>query len=127
MLIGIFSLDLGIANWGAPPADLLRGPAAILASFSGIRAAIDLAGLAIGGGLFIVPAFAAVQAWAGADYRARTVAAVNVLNAAFMTGATVVVALLQKFGVGISVLFLIIGAATLAVAAAIWRTMPKAS
>ena len=50
----------------------------------GIRVAIDLAGLAIAGGLFIVPAFAAVQAWAGADKRARVVAAVNVLNAAFM-------------------------------------------
>ncbi len=44
------------------------------------------AGLAIGGGLFIVPAFAAVQAWSSPDYRARTIAAVNVLNAAFMTG-----------------------------------------
>ena len=29
-------------------------------------------GLAVAGGLFIVPAFAAVQAWTGADYRART-------------------------------------------------------
>ena len=64
----------------------------------GIRIAIDLAGLAIAGGLFIVPAFAAVQAWAGADRRARVVAAVNVLNAAFMAGSTVVVALLQKCG-----------------------------
>ena len=37
----------------------------------GLRVAIDLAGLAIAGGLFIVPTFAAVQAWAGADRRAR--------------------------------------------------------
>ena len=43
--------------------------------------AIDLAGLAIAGGLFIVPVFAAVQAWAGADRRARVIAGVNVLNA----------------------------------------------
>ena len=53
---------------------------------------IDLAGLAIAGGLFIVPTFAAVQAWAGADRRARVIAAVNVLNAAFMVGGTIVVA-----------------------------------
>mgnify|MGYP003694556303 CR=1 FL=1 len=44
-------------------------------SARGIRIAIDLAGLAIAGGLFIVPTFAAVQAWAGADRRARVVAA----------------------------------------------------
>ena len=48
------------------------------------------------GGLYIVPTFAAVQAWAGADRRARVIAAVNVLNAAFMVGGTVVVALLQQ-------------------------------
>ena len=52
-----------------------------------LRIAIDLAGLAIAGGLFIVPVFAAVQAWAGADRRARVIAGVNVLNAAFMAAA----------------------------------------
>ena len=40
-----------------------------------LNIAIDLAGLAIAGGLFIVPSFAAVQNWAGADKRARVVAA----------------------------------------------------
>jgi acyl-[acyl-carrier-protein]-phospholipid O-acyltransferase/long-chain-fatty-acid--[acyl-carrier-protein] ligase len=97
----------------------------VLASPLGLRTAIDLAGLAMAGGLFIVPAFAAVQAWSQADYRARTVAAVNVLNAAFMTVATVLVALLQKFGVTVPMLFLGIGVATFLVAAAIWRTMPR--
>ena len=72
-----------------------------------------------------MPAFAAVQAWSDADYRARTVAAVNVLNAAFMTGATVLVALAQNFGVTVPMLFLSIGMTTLLVAAAIWRTMPR--
>jgi acyl-[acyl-carrier-protein]-phospholipid O-acyltransferase/long-chain-fatty-acid--[acyl-carrier-protein] ligase len=67
-----------------------------------------------------------VQAWAGADYRARTVAAVNVLNAAFMTAATVLVAILQKAGVGVPALFLGVGVATFGAALAIWRTMPKA-
>ena len=66
------------------------------ASALGLRAAIDLCGLAIAGGLFIVPAFAAVQAWSDAAYRARTIAGVNVLNAGFMTAATVVVALCRS-------------------------------
>ena len=90
VLLGVFALDLGIGDLGraagAVAASAGRGVFHLLL---GIRVAIDLVGLAIAGGLFIVPAFAAVQAWAGADYRARTVAAVNVLNAAFMTGATV--------------------------------------
>jgi hypothetical protein len=50
---------------------------------------------------------------------------VNVLNAAFMTGATVLVAILQKFGATLPILFLGIGVATLGVALAIWKTMPK--
>jgi acyl-[acyl-carrier-protein]-phospholipid O-acyltransferase/long-chain-fatty-acid--[acyl-carrier-protein] ligase len=102
----------------------LSGPGDVLTSARGIRAAIDLVGMAVGGGLYIVPVFAAVQAWAGADYRARTVAAVNILNAAAMTGASVLVAIVQKAGVTIPMLFLAIGAGTLLMALAIWKTMP---
>lgn len=126
-MIGLFSLDLGIATFAAGPASALLSPGAVFATSLGWRVAFDLAGLAMSGGLFIVPAFAAVQAWSDADYRARTVAAVNVLNAAFMTGATVLVALLQESGVTMPALFLSIGVATLAVAFAIWRTMPGAN
>jgi MFS family permease len=127
VLIAGFALDLGFAVYGVAPAASPQGPAAVFTSALGLRAAVDLAGLAVAGGLFIVPAFAAVQAWSDVAYRARTVAAVNVLNAAFMTGATVLVAGLQKFGVTVPVLFLAIGAATALVALAIWKTMPKAS
>ena len=125
VLIAAFALDLGVATLGLAPAAAPQGPVIVFAGALGIRAAIDLAGLAIAGGLFIVPAFAAVQAWAGADVRARTVAAVNVLNAAFMTAATIVVAGLQHFGVTVPVLFIGVGAATLLVALAIWKTMPR--
>jgi acyl-[acyl-carrier-protein]-phospholipid O-acyltransferase/long-chain-fatty-acid--[acyl-carrier-protein] ligase len=97
----------------------------VFASALGVRAAVDLCGLAIAGGLFIVPAFSAVQAWSDAGYRARTIAAVNVLNAAFMTSATLLVAAMQKFGATIPALFLLVGAMTLLVALAIWKTMPK--
>jgi acyl-[acyl-carrier-protein]-phospholipid O-acyltransferase/long-chain-fatty-acid--[acyl-carrier-protein] ligase len=124
VLLGLFALDLGLATHGISPASAPQTPGAVFSSLLGIRVAVDLVGLATAGGLFIVPAFAAVQAWSGADYRARTVAAVNVLNAAFMTGATVLVAIMQKAGVGVPALFALIGAVTLAVAIAIWRTMP---
>ena len=125
VLIAAFALDLGVATLGLAPAAAPQGPGLVFAGALGMRAAVDLAGLAIAGGLFIVPAFAAVQAWAGADVRARTVAAVNVLNAAFMTAATIVVAGLLHFGVTVPVLFIGVGAATLLVALAIWKTMPR--
>jgi acyl-[acyl-carrier-protein]-phospholipid O-acyltransferase/long-chain-fatty-acid--[acyl-carrier-protein] ligase len=124
-LLGLFALDLGFVTFGLTPATTPQAPDVVFSSALGIHVAIGLAGLAVSGGLFIVPAFAAVQAWSGADYRARTVAAVNVLNAAFMTGGTVLVAVLQHFGTGVPRLFVLIGALTLVVAVAIRRTMPE--
>src|ERR1700730_12804181 len=95
-LLGLFAIDLGWATLGVTPAAEPVGVGAMFSSFRGIRIAIDLAGLAVAGGLYIVPTFAAVQAWAGADRRARVVAAVNVLNAAFIVGGTLSVAALQS-------------------------------
>jgi hypothetical protein len=124
ILLGLFSLDLGIAMHGATPGTT-GGPLQVLGSLSGVWAAVDLFGLAVAGGLYIVPVFAAVQAWAGAEYRARTIAAVNVLNAAFMTGATVIVAVMQHFGATLPMLFAGLGILSLGVAAAIWKTLPR--
>jgi acyl-[acyl-carrier-protein]-phospholipid O-acyltransferase / long-chain-fatty-acid--[acyl-carrier-protein] ligase len=127
VLLGVFAIDLGWSTLGAAPIADFSGFWALFASLRGIRLAVDLAGLAIAGGLFIVPVFAAVQAWAGADRRARVVAAVNVLNAAFMAGSAVIVAMLQMAGMTTSQLFLALGVASLAVAVAIGRTMPASA
>jgi acyl-[acyl-carrier-protein]-phospholipid O-acyltransferase/long-chain-fatty-acid--[acyl-carrier-protein] ligase len=128
VLLGLFALDLGWANYGVGPAAMAANIGAVFAGGRGLRAMIDLAGVAIGGGLFIVPTFAAVQAWAGVDRRARVVAAVNVLNAAFMVAGSFAVALVQKtWGIGTPALFLALGAANLFVAALIARTMPTAA
>jgi acyl-[acyl-carrier-protein]-phospholipid O-acyltransferase/long-chain-fatty-acid--[acyl-carrier-protein] ligase len=124
LCLGIFSLLIGFALWGAPVATEFRGPVEVFATSRGINIAIGLVGLAIGGGLFIVPAFAAVQAWAGADRRARVVAAVNVLNALFMTLATLFVAVLQAAGITAPMLFLGLGVLNLIVMVVIAWTMP---
>jgi acyl-[acyl-carrier-protein]-phospholipid O-acyltransferase/long-chain-fatty-acid--[acyl-carrier-protein] ligase len=124
VLLALFALDLGFAGYGTAAATVLYEPNVALTSGLGLRAAIDLTGMAVAGGLFIVPVFAAVQAWSDVAHRARTIAAINVLNAAFMTAATVLVATLQKFGTTVPTLFLLVGAACALVALAIWRTMP---
>jgi acyl-[acyl-carrier-protein]-phospholipid O-acyltransferase/long-chain-fatty-acid--[acyl-carrier-protein] ligase len=124
IILGAFALDLGFATFAARPGATPLGVWAMLTSGRGLRVAIDLAGLAIGGGLFIVPTFTAVQAWAGADRRARVIAAVNVLNAAFMVVGTLAISAIEFAGVGTPMLFLLIGAANFAVAVAIGRTMP---
>jgi acyl-[acyl-carrier-protein]-phospholipid O-acyltransferase/long-chain-fatty-acid--[acyl-carrier-protein] ligase len=125
VLIGAFALDLGFVTHGLKAA-ANAGMAEVLASPSGWRISVDLAGLAAAGGLYVVPVFAAVQAWAGSDRRARVIAAVNVLNAGFMTGGAIVLALAQTAGLSTPMLFAIIGLGNLATAAVIARTMPKA-
>jgi acyl-[acyl-carrier-protein]-phospholipid O-acyltransferase/long-chain-fatty-acid--[acyl-carrier-protein] ligase len=123
----VFALDLGWATWGLPLKLEQAGVNAVFTSGLGLRMAIDLAGLAICGGLYIVPTFAAVQAWAGADRRARVIAAVNVLNAAFMVGGTLLIALLQHdstLGLTGPAVCLLIGVSTAIVAILIAKTMP---
>ena len=122
--LAFFAVDLGWATYGTPLALVPAGISEVFSSSRGLRVTIDLAGLAISGGLYIVPTFAAVQAWAGADRRARVIAGVNVLNAAFMVGGTIVIAALQAFQVGTPVLFMLIGLATFVIAFVIARTMP---
>src|SRR5215472_11871796 len=124
VLLGLFSLDLGWTASAIAPAANPMSLGAFFASRYSLHIAIDLAGLAIAGGLFIVPVFTAVQVWAGADRRARVVAAVNMLNAAFMVAGAVILAVLQKLGYSTAFLFALIGLANLAVAVAIGLTMP---
>jgi acyl-[acyl-carrier-protein]-phospholipid O-acyltransferase/long-chain-fatty-acid--[acyl-carrier-protein] ligase len=121
--LAVFALDLGLTTYGVSAAPG-AGIAQVFSSWRGIHIAIDLAGLAIAGGLFIVPTFSAVQSWAGADRRARVIAAVNVLNALFIVGGTLIVAALQSFGVTLAQLFLLLGAVNLVALIVITRTMP---
>ena len=128
VLIGLFAIDLGWSTTGVAPIPGLTGYFSLFTTGRGLHVAIDLAGLAIAGGLFIVPTFAAVQAWAGADRRARVIAAVNVLNAAFMASSTVAVAALQwATGLGTPGVFIMLGVAGLGVAFVIGRTMPASA
>ncbi len=128
VLLAIFAFNLGWITYGMPPRALSLGIHEVFTSSLGLDAAISLAGVAIAAGLYIVPVFAAVQSWAGADRRARVIAAVNVLNAAFMVGGTLTVAALQSaFGISASMLFVMLGVCTLGVAVAIGKTMPASA
>jgi len=108
-LMGLFALGIAWVAAVLSPGLQPIGPAELIASAPGLVLSVCLCGLAVAGGLFIVPSFAAVQAWAPVERRARVIAAVNVLNAAYMVGAGAVVALLQAAGVGMPLLFAALG------------------
>jgi acyl-[acyl-carrier-protein]-phospholipid O-acyltransferase / long-chain-fatty-acid--[acyl-carrier-protein] ligase len=121
LLMGVCALLIAGVAWMSAPGPEPIGPSALLASRAGLALLAALCGLAIAGGLFIVPSFAAVQAWAPVDRRARVIAAVNILNAAYMVGAGGIVAVLQAAGIGVPELFAALGISSLAAIALIVR------
>ena len=124
-LMGLFCLDLSWVAGTILKSEVPLDVTALLATFSGWRALVDLMGLAVAGGLYIVPAFAAVQMWAPEDGKARTIAGCNVLQAAFMTVATLFVAGLQAGGVSLSLLLLGLGVLNFVAVALILRAWGK--
>ncbi|MGZ9076581.1 MAG: MFS transporter, partial [Burkholderiaceae bacterium] len=96
-----------------------------LASLTGLRLATGLFVLSLAGGLFIVPSFAAVQLWARDEYKARVVAACNVISAAFMVGASLLLAALQWFGFSTASLFLMLGVANMVVLGLVLKAWGK--
>ncbi|WP_407155688.1 acyl-[ACP]--phospholipid O-acyltransferase [Bradyrhizobium sp. STM 3557] len=104
IMMGVIGLDLAWAiGTTTTGADITSG--AFVTSWAGLHLLIDFALFAFGGGLFVVPSFAAVQAWSEPSARARVIAAGNVLQAAFMVVGSLVVAGLQAAGLSVAWIF----------------------
>ena len=125
LLMGAFSLDLALTVSGLVKSPEVLTVGTLLKSVSGWRVLVDLAGLAVAGGLFIVPSFAAVQLWAPVAERARTIGACNVMSALFMTAGSLGVALLQWQGASLGLLLVLLGAGNLVAMALILRAWGK--
>ncbi|WP_188610460.1 MFS transporter [Chelatococcus reniformis] len=123
-LIAGFALDLGLAAGGLGPPSHAVGVPELLGQFWGVRLAVDFVGLAVAAGLFVVPLFAALQAWSPGAQRARVVAGTNVLNALFMTVAALLTAALQAAGVQAPALIALLGLLNAAVAGLIFFAFP---
>ena len=124
LLMGVFAADLGLTLLGVPAATSMKSFAQFFAAPSAWRIGFDLAGLAFAGGVLAVPSFSAAQAWAPADKRARVVAAINVLNAAFMVAGTAIVGGLQVLDVSFSGLFGLVALACLVSALWMFKYLP---
>ncbi|MCB8880971.1 MFS transporter [Acidisoma cellulosilytica] len=113
-LVGIFMLDLWrVTHSAAGQRDLTT------------HVFIDLLLISISGGLLAVPTFAALQAWAKPDHRARIVAGANVVGAGAMAIGAILTAALLGAGLGVSLIYGLLGIACLTVAAWMMATQPK--
>ena len=125
ILIGFVSLDLA---WVLHSIGHVEQPHMTVAMFwhdpTAWHVGIDLALLSMGGGLYVVPSFAAVQAWSPADHRARVVAGVNVLSALLMVVGSLAVAALQAAGWTMAMIFLGLGLGSFVATAWIFAVLP---
>ena len=120
-MIGLSALVLGGLAMLTYPTTPAIGPRELIGTVRGLALLAALLTLATAGGLYIVPSFASVQAWSPPDRRARVIAAVNVMNAAYMVVGGAVVAGLQAAGLGVGVLFAALGGLTFAFMAYVLR------
>ena len=104
LLMGLALLDLALTTSSLVPRSNGLTVSAMLQSFTGVRVLVDLFGLAVAGGLFIVPSFAAVQLWAPQAEKARIIAGCNVVAALFMTAGSLGAAIAQWNGAGLALL-----------------------
>ena len=117
--------DFGLATSGLPPATREIPLGAFFASPLGLRLAFDLFIFSAAAGLFVVPIFAAIQAWAGEERRARVVGAVNALNYLMMVaGSIVAMLLLQVVGMSEPTALVLLGLANVAAAVWVFRNLP---
>jgi acyl-[acyl-carrier-protein]-phospholipid O-acyltransferase/long-chain-fatty-acid--[acyl-carrier-protein] ligase len=120
LAMAVFLIDLGGATYFLPMAGAEAGFSEFFRSFTGIRVASDVVGLACAGGLFVVPLFTAIQAEASKDRRARIVAGVNILSSAFIVVGSLATAMLQSSAIGITEPALLAGLGALNLGAAFY-------
>ena len=82
--------DLYLATGGrAPlPSGVLLGAVEFMATPGAWRIALDLLGLSLAGGVFVVPLYAMLQRGACPSERAQVIAANNIVNSGFMVAAS---------------------------------------
>lgn len=126
LLLSIFACDL---YWATPlyTSDLpLQTFSQFFTKPTHLRVTLDLFFLALSGGMFIVPLYTTLQVKSEGMFRARTIAANNIINAIFMVGGTLLVMLLLYLSLTIPQVFLITGLlnATAAIVLRFWLKKP---
>jgi MFS family permease len=120
--MGLFVCDLWWTshNWPPVAGALIDLPHFLLLPRAE-RVMIDLLGVAISGGMFVVPLYAFLTTTVHKTQTARTVAANNIVNSGAMVMATVLLAILVWCGVSVAETLLMVAVASIGGAAIAWQ------
>jgi hypothetical protein len=120
--MGLFVVDLFRRVEGFPVhAGALYGTREFLATPDGPWIVFDLLGVAVAGGMFVVPLYAFLTTTVPKSETARTVAANNIVNAGLMVAATLILTVAVQLGVTVSQSLLIVAIASLVAAWLGWK------
>lgn len=113
VFIAHFAMTDFVAPIGGQPLTMQE----FLLSWEGAWVAIDLFGVAVAGGIYIVPLYALLQSQAAPARRSQIIATNNVMNAFFMVVSSLIAAALLSMGLSILDFFLLLAIANGVVAA----------
>ncbi len=127
IIMGLFVLDLwwSVSHWGPVGSKLMNWHSFLMLG-KGDRMIVDLLGISIAGGMFVVPLYAFLTTTVAKSQTARTIAANNIVNSGAMVIGAIVYSLLVIAGVSIADTLFMIAAACLISAWIAWR-LHKAS
>jgi hypothetical protein len=123
--LSLFALDLFIAGEPGVGSRQVIGLPEFLGYAVHWRVLFDLVCIGFFGGIYIVPLYAMVQHRSSLAYRARVIAATNILNALFMVVSAVLVILLIKLSFSIPQIYFIIGILNLIITGCIFMIFPE--
>jgi 1-acyl-sn-glycerol-3-phosphate acyltransferase len=126
--LGAFGMSACIVHLAFAPAIAANGldVAGFMARPGAWRIVLDLAGIGLFSGFFVVPLFALIQSRTPRGELSRVIAGMNIQNAVFIVAAALGgVALQQLLGWGIPQLFLALGIASIVVALWIFSIVPE--
>jgi hypothetical protein len=124
LVMGVFVLDLfqRVRGWEAAAggAELIDFWT-FLGQSQGAAILFDLFGVAVAGGMFVVPLYAFLTTTVAKSETARTVAANNIVNSGFMVAATLLLTAAVQLGVTIADSLLIVAGSSVVAALLAWR------
>lgn len=120
----VFGVDLYFAR---PEMAVVTGLnwQAFLAASGNLRICFDLLMIGVSGGFFTVPLYALIQQRSPRERLSRTIAANNILNAAFMVAAAILAIVLLNSGLNVPQLLLVVAVLNALVALYIFTLVPE--
>ena len=121
LMMGVFVLLLYVLakDWSASPE--LVGTREFLRHPLGWAVVLDLLGIAIAGGMFVVPLYAFLTTTVPKSETARTIAANNIVNSGLMVAATLILTAAVQLGVTVADSLLIVAIASIISAWLGWK------